>query len=256
MNRSTPYTQLANVWDDMGQDEHSMKMADYTLKIMRKHKIKATFGLDLCCGTGTAIKLFLDEGFVMAGLDGSPEMLAVAARKLHRRGVRLYQKQLPKFRLLSDNDSRSNVTFDFVTSFYDSLNYLTSTRELGTCFKSVADHLHRGGWFIFDMNTPTALRTIWGGQTYAEARDDIAWVWRNDFNPRTNTALCRTTTFVKEGKLWRRFDEDHYERGYTNTVIRSLLREAGFVVKGFYRCYRFDAPTKSTYRICAVARKK
>ena len=256
MSTNKPYTQLPAVWDQMGQDRHSIKMVSYTLEIMKRHKIRATTGLDLCCGTGTAINLFLDHGFIMAGLDGSPEMIAFAAKKLRGRGVRLYQKMLPKFRLIPDDNSRGTVRFDFVTSFYDSLNYMLTPEDLGQTFKSVANHLNDGGWFIFDMNTKEALTNIWGGHVYADSRDDLAWIWKNDFDPRTARATCLTTTFVREGSSWRRFDENHTEAAYSNTRIKHLLKEAGFRVKEFYECYRFTRPNRDTLRICAVAQRK
>jgi len=257
MSKSLPYAKLAAVWDLIGQDQHSIKMVEYTDMIFKRFGITPTTGLDLCCGTGTAISLLLDRGYIMSGLDGSSPMLASAAKKLKGRGVKLYHKTLPRFRLLSTVDSRQSMAYDFVTCFYDSLNYITSERDLGATFRSVGNHLNKGGWFIFDMNTPAALKNVWGSQVHAEARrDDIAWVWKNSYNPRTTSALLQTTTFVKEGAHWRRIDEDHLERGYSNTTIKRLLREAGFVIKGYYSCHTFEPPQRDSFRICAVARRK
>jgi len=239
----------------MGADRHSAKMVKYTFRIFHKFNIRATCGLDLCCGTGTAISLFLDQGLSMSGLDQSAPMLAVAAGKLRGRKVKLYQKSLPKFKILETSDSSMIRKFDLITCFYDSLNYLKNARELKTAFCSVFRHLNKGGWFIFDMNTSAALKVIWGGQVYADARDDVAWVWRNDFHDKTMSATCHATFFVKRGKLWERFDEDHLERAYNNETVKRLLREAGFQIKGFYRCFSFEKPRKGSYRICGVVKR-
>jgi len=239
----------------MGADRHSAKMVEYTFKIFRKFNIRAACGLDLCCGTGTAISLFLDQGLPMSGLDQSAPMLAVAAKKLKGRKVKLYQKSLPKFKILQTGDSRRVRKFDLITCFYDSLNYLKNARQLKTAFRSIYSHLNRDGWFIFDMNTPAALETIWNRQVYADARDDLAWVWRNSYHEKTTSATCRTTFFVKRGKLWERFDEEHTERAYDNKTVLKLLREVGFEVRGFYRCFSFERPKKGTYRVCGVVRK-
>ena len=251
----TPYKKFASVYDQMGADEHSIKMTEYCRQIFRKFKIKPTVGLDLCCGTGTAIERFADRGILMSGLDGSTEMLVQAAKKLKGRGVPLYHKQLPKFSILDPNDSRKRRSFDLVTCFYDSLNYLTTKRDLKTAFRSVYQHLRPGGWFIFDMNTPEALKILWGGQIFADARDDMAWIWKNEYNPKTRSAKCTTTFFDKKGTTWERFVEEHVERGWDNDEIKKMLTDAGFVVKGFYRCHTFNRPTKNTYRICAVAQR-
>jgi SAM-dependent methyltransferase len=253
-----PYTSFARVYDLMGADRHSAKMVEYTFKIIRKFDIRVSGGLDLCCGTGTAISLFLDQGLEMSGLDQSAPMLAVAAKKLKGRKVKLYQKSLPKFRILQTDDSRRVRKFDLITCFYDSLNYLKNSRELKGAFRSVCSHLNKDGWFIFVMNTPAALKTIWDKQVYADAKDDLAWVWKNSYHEKTMSATCRTTFFAPPkagGKLWERFDEEHTERAYDNKTVLKLLREVGFEVKGFYRCFSFERPKKGTYRICGVVRR-
>jgi SAM-dependent methyltransferase len=255
MKPMRPYSEFARVYDRMGADRHSAMMVEYTFKIFRKFKIRAACGLDLCCGTGTAIALFLDQRLSMSGLDQSASMLAVARKKLKGRKVKLYQKSLPKFRILESGDSRRVKKFDLITSFYDSLNYLKNTRELKTAFRSVFNHLNKGGWFIFDMNTPEALKTIWGGQVYADAKDNLAWVWQNYYHEKTRSAKCHITFFVKHGKLWERFDEEHTETAYENETLLRLLKEVGFQVKGFYRCFSFEKAKQGTYRICGVVKR-
>ncbi len=251
-----PYAEFARVYDRMGADHHSAQMVEYTFTLMKKHHIKGRTALDLCCGTGTAIKLFCDQGYRMSGLDGSAQMLAVAARKLQQYDVVLFHKTLPRFRLLRNDDSRRPRIFDFVTCYYDSLNYLKDADELEEAFRSVAEHLTEGGWFIFDMNTATALKTVWGEETYAAAQEEVAWIWKNNYDTKTRTATLKTTFFEKSGRLWKRFDEIHVERAYPNSEVRKRLIAAGFELKGLYRCFTFRKPNRDTTRICAVAKKK
>lgn len=252
---SKPYSQLARVYDLMGADRHSVKMTEYCRAILGRFKIHPTTVLDLCCGTGTALRIFSDWGLTVAGLDQSAPMLAVAAKKLKGRKIKLYQKTLPRFALIGNNRSSQVRTFDLVTCFYDALNYLTNVRDLKTAFRSVHRHLNPGGWFIFDMNTEAALKILWGGQVYAGARDDIAWIWQNHYFEKRHAAECHTTCFVRKGKLWERFDELHYERACPNEKIVELLEAVGFEVKGFYKCHTFQKPTKNTFRICVVAQR-
>ena len=250
-----PYSQLSKIYDRMGADEHSIRMTENCNQIFRRFKIAPREGLELCCGTGTALGLLADGGIEMSGLDGSAHMLAVAAKKLRGRGIKLYQKTLPRFRLLDNASSNRTRRFDLVTCFYDSLNYLKNGRELQAAFRSVYRHMLPGGWFIFDMNTAAALKIIWGGQVFADAWDDIAWVWKNEYDEKKQSAACHTINFVKKGKLWERFDEVHVERAYDNDKIQAMLRNAGFEVMGYYRCFSFLKATRNTYRICGVARR-
>lgn len=251
----TPYQKFAAVYDQMGADQFSIDMVEYCARIFKTFRIRPCPALDLCCGTGSAIERLLEYGFEMSGLDGSSEMLAMAAKKLEGRKVRLYHKALPKFRLIDTDDSRQTESFGLITCFYDSLNYLRNLNELKTAFKSVHQHLEPGGWFIFDMNTPIALETIWDGQVYADATDDLAWVWRNEYFPKARSAMCHTTFFVRDGDMWIRFDEDHFEKAYENKTLRKAVKACGFQVKGFFDCFSFDRATKESDRVCVVARK-
>jgi SAM-dependent methyltransferase len=239
----------------MEADRHSKRMTEYTLEIFRRFSVRPQRGLDLCCGTGTAIAGFSRDGYLMAGLDGSRAMLSVAKKKLASHSVPLYHQTLPSIHIPRARGSRNPAQFDFVTSFYDSLNYLLTQRDLKTAFRSIFRHITPGGLFIFDMNTLAALKQLWDGQVFAGTRDDLAWVWENEYIPALQKAKCHASFFVKKGKHWERFYECHTERAYANIVIKRLLREVGFRVLGFYRCHTFERPTKETFRICVVARK-
>lgn len=249
------YNKFAKVYDRMGADRHSERMVEYCQEIFEAYNIKPQNGLDLCCGTGTAIKLFSQLGIKMSGLDQSASMLAMAAKKLKREKSPLYQKSLPKFKLIDKNNSRKTTKFDLITSFYDSLNYLKNERDLKAAFKSVYQHLEPGGWFIFDMNTPESLKTLWDEHTYAGVKSDMGWIWLNEYDAKKKRAACHATFFKKNGKLYERFDETHYEYGYSNTVIKRFLKESGFSVKGFFECYGFDKPEKKSYRICVICQR-
>ncbi len=250
-----PYSRFAEVYDQLGADNFSIKMTAYCRKIFRKFKIEPSTGLDVCCGTGTAIKKFSEMGIQMSGLDRSAAMLAVAAKKLKGHRVTLYQKPLPRFRLIDQFDSRKTRRFDLATCFFDSLNYLKNQRELQQAFRSIYNHLNPGGYFIFDMNTPAAMKILWGGQVFVKTGDNLYTVWHNEYNARTKSAKCTATFFKKKGTMWERFDEEHVERAYDNRVIKKALRDSGFIVKGFYRCMSFVRPSKGTYRICGVAKR-
>lgn len=252
------YDKFAGVYDRMEADRFSARMAEYTLKILRRFDIVAEEALDLCCGTGTAIKIFADNGLVMSGLDRSSPMLKVAKKKLRGRNVPLYCQALPRFEIEESGKKGrgANRQFDLVTCFYDSLNYLLTERDLKTAFRAVFRHTRPGGWFIFDMNTPHALKTIWGEQPpFSGVKDDVAWIFRSEFFRENTTANCYVTLFVKSGRSWKRLDEVHTERGYTDKVIKTLLKEAGFRIRGYYRCLTFERPDSSTSRVCAVVEK-
>lgn len=252
----TQYGRFAEVYDQMGADEFSTEMVAYTLRIMKRLQIKPENMLDLCCGTGTALELFHNNGLKVSGLDGSSKMIKQARKKLTGKSIPLYCQMMPRFEILERGKIRRRKKFDLVTCYYDALNYMLSKTDLETAFRSVYRHLGSGGVFVFDMNTPEALKTIWGSNVWGGVRDELCWVWRNKYDSKKVMAECRTTFFIKSGRTWKRFDELHVEKGYSNSEIKRSLRQAGFVIRGYYRCMTYSKPTAGTMRICVVAQRK
>ncbi|MCP4685284.1 MAG: class I SAM-dependent methyltransferase [bacterium] len=252
-----PYEKFASVYDRLEADRFSVRMAEYTLKILNRFEVEVDEALDLCCGTGTAIKIFSDRGMVMSGLDRSREMLKRTKEKLRGRNIPLYCQELPRFEIREKTMSRAPLRgFGLVTCFYDSLNYLKNERELKAAFRAVYKHLRPGGWFVFDMNTPHALKTIWGSQPpFSGVKDDVAWIFRSEFFRENTTANCYVTLFVKSGRSWKRLDETHTEKGFSDKTIKSLLKDVGLTVRGYYSCLTFEKPTGTTNRICGVVQR-
>lgn len=260
MNKTTSkadvYGKFASVYDDIGGDHFSVDMVAYTERIIKRHKIKAVSLLDLCCGTGSAMKLFADSGLSVSGLDGSSSMLKQARIKLKDYNPELYHQTLPSISIRESKLSNKAKKFDLITCYYDSLNYLKNERELQATFRSVYRHLKPGGYFIFDMNTIEALKMIWGSQIWGDVKDDLSWIFLNNFDEKNNRATLSATFFKRKGKVWQRFDEQHIEKAYPNSEIKKMLYQAKFNITGFYRCFSFQKPTDKTTRICVVAKRQ
>ncbi len=264
---SDTYDQFAGLYDKMSADEHSLQMVPYTMRLFRRFRKPADGpafkkGLDLCCGTGSATLALAEEGYTMTGVDGSEQMLRYAKTKNPPSGrtgfkrVTFIRGVLPDFR--SHKALATAESFDFVTSFYDSLNYVLTEEKLAKTFAHVSTLLKPGGLFIFDMNSAEALKTIWGSQVYAGAEEDVAWIWKNQYYAKAKMADAHTIFFAKTGKqgLWRRFDETHTEKGYSLSCVRRLLRQSGLQPLASYRCFTFTPAKAKDYRYCFVARKK
>jgi len=215
-------------------------------------------GLDLCCGTGTAVRVLGDHGLTMSGLDRSKEMLTVAGKKLRDRRVQLYHQELPRFEIrVKGSGARVRLQrFDLITCYFDSLNYLLTERRLRAAFRAVYRHLKPGGWFIFDMNTPHKLKSaLMKRQPYTGVSDEAAWIFRQKAPGQNEVVDFLLTFFIRTEHHWRRYDEIHRERGYSNTSIRAMLHDARLQVRGFYRCFSFEKPVRTTNRICVAARR-
>ena len=150
-----------------------------------------------------------------------------------------------------------------VVSVCDSLNYLLEEEELAACFRLVSNYLDPKGIFFFDFNTRYKYETVIGDSVIAENREDCSFIWENYFDPEGGINEYDLTVFVKNRErsergleLFSRFQEVHFQRGYTLEEIKSLLGRAGL---SFVRAYDADTlgeVTAQSERIYCVAQEK
>jgi ubiquinone/menaquinone biosynthesis C-methylase UbiE len=244
------YQKFARVYDKIGSDQFSIKMYRYTQRLLNRLKYRPRSVIDLACGTGTAALMWAESNITTIGMDGSEQMLSIARKKARQNRVAATFSCQP----LTSFSVTQKV--DLVTCYFDSLNYLLTLGELTACFKSVHRALHDGGYFIFDVNTPEAMKVIWGSQVYADETADVAWIWKNCYFPKIHRAEIKATFFVKRGNMWERFEETHAERGYNITEIKRVLKASGFKAVNIYECLAFTKPDRKTMRLAIVARKE
>jgi ubiquinone/menaquinone biosynthesis C-methylase UbiE len=252
-----PFDKMAQFYDTMYTRNFSTRMVDYTLQILKKSSFEPDTVLDLCCGTGTALQQFSEKGCRVDGLDRSRGMLTVARKKLRGRKVFLYRQALPRFQIVQSQKAGRKVLrqYDLITSYFDSLNFLLTERDLKAAFRSVFHHLRPGGWFVFDMNTVAMFKPLWNEHPWVGVRDDMIWIMRSQFLKAKSMTRLNGTYFAKQGRHWQRHDEEMYERAYPNQKIKAMLRSAGFQNKGYYHCLSFNPVTRDTKKFCAAARK-
>jgi SAM-dependent methyltransferase len=217
--------------------------------------------LDLACGTGSMSFRFEEAGCSVVGVDIAEAMVAVARRKAaERRSACTF--------LVQDAASLDVAagSFDLCVSLFDSMNYVVEPDALKAAFGSVGRALAPGGLFIFDLNTPYALRDGFFDQEDLGPDVPVAYRWRSAFDERTR--LCTVTMdFFPDARAAdppthsarqvcsaSRFTEIHVQRAYDNHEISRLLDECGLEVRAVYHAYTFDPCAAMTDRAYFVAR--
>ena len=188
------------------------------------HK-KPELVLDLGCGTGTLTLELAKRGYDMTGVDSSPEMLARARENAEGDGVGdiLWLCQdMSAFELYG--------TVDAVISTCDSLNYLTKTDDLRRCLALVHNYLVPDGVFIFDIASRGRYRHIYGERDFVIDGGDVFCGWQNSYNDKSGLATFYLSYFIREGEVWRRYDEEQRQRCRTVRTIKRELATAGFEV--------------------------
>jgi ubiquinone/menaquinone biosynthesis C-methylase UbiE len=90
--------------------------------------------LDVACGTGRHLE-HLRKRYDVVGVDLSPDMLAIARRRLSR--VELRQGDMRAFRIPRK--------FDVVSCLFSAIGHLPNEREVGRAFANFSRHLKPGG---------------------------------------------------------------------------------------------------------------
>ena len=200
----------------------SARIWPFISEAVRERVPDARNWLDLCCGTGHLLRILVEAGFSATGLDASRHMLEHARRNAP--AARIVKGDVRDFRL--------KKRYDVVTCLFDSLNYLTRKRDLERAFRNARRHLSEGGLFVFDVNTYEGLQDRWCYTSVQRHRGRLIIV-ESSFDQKRARGRCLITGFLKQGRLHRKFEEEHIQRGYRAQEIADLLGRAGFTFKGY-----------------------
>ena len=223
------YENFARVYDELMDNVPYEEWAQFILNLLQDRKITEGLVLELGCGTGKMMTLLGKAGFDMIGVDNSVEMLQIAREKTSQDFLYLLQ-DMREFELYG--------TVKAVISVCDSVNYITKKEELRKVFQLVNNYLDPEGLFIFDFNTEYKYRELIGETVIAEDREDVSFIWFNEYDEESHLNDIDLKVFVQEeGDIYQKFQEEHIQRGYTLDEIKQLLEESGLIFLEAYEEY-------------------
>ena len=241
------YENFARVYDELMDNVPYEEWAQFILNLLQERKITEGLVLELGCGTGKLKTLLGKAGFDMIGVDNSVEMLQIAREKTSQDFLYLLQN-MREFELYG--------TVKAVISVCDSVNYITKKEELRKVFQLVNNYLDPEGVFIFDFNTEYKYRELIGETVIAEDREDVSFIWFNEYDEDSHLNDIDLKVFVQEeGDIYRKFQEEHIQRGCTLDEIKQLLEESGLIFLEAYEEYTMQAPQPDSGRIVVVAQE-
>ena len=238
------YGPLAGVYDALTGDVGYERRADYIQRLFQKSRIPVRTVLDLACGTGAMTCLLAERGYEMIAVDGSPDMLAAAREKAA--GLR---GEPPVF--LNQDMQMLDLygTVDAAVCCLDSLNYLTSPRDVQKTFQRLHLFISPGGLLVFDVNSAAKLAGL-DGQVFLDETEDVYCVWRTEYEKRSRICSYWIDLFTRRGDGgWVRAGEEHRQRAYEVEELRTWLLEAGFNRIRTYGDCRMAAPREGEQRI-------
>ena len=257
------YTGFAAVYDTFMDNVPYREWGEYIHSMLCEKGVKDGLVLDLGCGTGTMTEILAGYGYDMIGADNSEDILELAMEKRIQSGhdILYLLQDMREFELYG--------TVRAVVSVCDSLNYITDPEDLENVFRLVNNYLDPGGIFLFDFNTEYKYREVMGDCTIAEDRGVCSFIWDNYYYEEERINEYDLTLFVretgqpdpdtdepdKEGQLYRRYTETHYQRAYTLEEMQRLLEKAGLVFEAAYDMDTKEVPGDTSERICVIARE-
>ena len=216
--------------------------------LQRMHVPDAGTVVELGCGTGNLTERLCRMGYRMIASDISEEMLSVADQKKEEAGLDILYLQQDMRELDMPIGAAA------VICACDGMNYILEEEELLDVFTGVRKTLADGGIFVFDMNTEAKFREI-GESTIAENREEGSFIWENDYDEEQRLNCYALTLFLPEAEtgLFRKYEEEHWQRAYEPEQIQRLLREAGFEQIEAWDAFTENPAEEGSERICFVA---
>ena len=222
VTRSSPFARLAPIYDAVyasGRKPYREEAARIVATVRDRLGPGRLTLLDVACGTGEHLR-FLADHFDVAGLDRSPEMLAVARAKLP--SIEYHEADMTDFALARP--------FDVVTCLFGSVGYLASEAELSRAVARMGGHLAPGGLLVLEPAvTPDRLQPP--RRTVVEIVDDDRRIRRTTSARHEPSELVITFRFEIEGPDdATAFEEIHRIRLFEMTTYLDAVRSAGLEI--------------------------
>lgn len=245
------YESFAQVYDELMDDVPYDSWCTFIKNELAEHGIHDCLLLELGCGTGKMMERMAEAGFDMIGVDSSMEMLQIAQE---------HATSLPYSLLYLLQDMREFElygTVGAIISICDSINYIDDPEDLKQVFRLVNNYLDPNGLFLFDFNTEHKYRDVIGDKVIAEDREDVSFIWYNEYEEEEHLNYIDLSVFVNEKEdLFRKFEEQHVQRGYTLEEMKQLIEESGLVFVAAYDDYTKEPAREDSERIVIVAREQ
>lgn len=204
------YKNFAKIYDQF------MSVCDYDLwkeeivNLIEQYNPEGKELLDLGCGTGETL-LRLYEKYSCEGLDLSEDMLKIANKKLKNKKVPLFLGDMREF--------NTGKKYDIIISLFDTINHLTSLKDLEDLFKSINNNLTENGIYIFDAIDRNFINEMFGNGIFYDERKNMSIIWEhfkdNDID------VIEATYFVKNRTgTYEKLKEMYEKRVFTEEEIR------------------------------------
>jgi SAM-dependent methyltransferase len=221
-----PYSRLAGVYDRLVGDALSPAIRRSFERAIAEFDLTFRSAADIGCGTGAFLAYLLRYQVPLWGVDASPSMLRIAARRLPLERVGLLRQDMRRLALPRP--------VDLIACNGDTLNYLLTSWDLALALRRCGANLTPGGHLVADLlaGIPDASADR---RTLAVRSPGAVSLWRARVDPGRRL----TRVDFREGRLgpngWRWVQETHVQRWHSIADLHAALREAGLGLRALWR---------------------
>lgn len=213
--------------------------------------------LSLGAGTLNYERLLAEKGFVINGVDLSPDMVKLARQKIKAENLRGINVNQGDMLSISERESK----YDIALAMFNVIGYCRGIRELEKVLRGIARVLKPGGIFIFDAWYASAVRQSPPQNRWKKYKKDGFDLYR-----LTRSQLDKVNDRVKleielielgEENSYRRETERHVVSYWDTRQLRKKLVECGFMVENSCAFPDINRPISvRDWAMAIVARKK
>ena len=243
------YSYFADYYDGLTENVDYRQKADYLLRLFERYDHQPGLTLDLACGTGSLTVELKKRGVDIFGADASSDMLSHAQMKAYDEELEI----LFLHRKMQELELFGKINTCICT--LDSINHITSKKDLSRAFERVSLFLEEDGLFVFDANTVYKHKEILGDNCYIYDTDKVFCAWQNNYNEKNHKVIITLDFFEPDGKKYRRSSEQFAERAYTHDEMTEMLASAGLEIAAIYGDMSFDPPAEDSQREIYLVRK-
>lgn len=208
--------------------------------------------LELGAGSGSHAVHFCDAGCHVTGIERSVEMVREAQ-----------QKKIKNFKPLQGDIAAFNLNkkFDAAVSLFHVVSYLTNNNELIRCFSCVAQHLKKGGLFLFDIWYTPAVYTLKPETRIKRLQGEginITRIAESQMHPNKNMVDVHYEVLVTDSQtgVTTMITETHPMRHFSLPEIELLASFTGFTLLHAEEFLTKKEPGEDTWGVCCMLQKK
>lgn len=245
-----PFELSSQFYDLLYQEKNSIDEVEYIHQILQRYRPETTNILEFGSGTGRHGCLLAAKGYLVHGIELSPEMVAASR---HATGFSCQEGDIIETKLTE--------RFDALLAIFHVVSYQTTNGGIQALFANASEHLRPGGVFLFD---------IWYSAAVLTQSPEVR-IKRLKTTEMNLTRIAEPTVFSNENRIdvhytifahrmktgvTQTFEETHPMRHFSLPELDLFAEASGFERLTAEEWLTGAPPSEATWGVCVVLRKR